>query len=79
VAELVEDGVSGLLVPPGDDRALAAAILRALRDDGRMGAAGRAAVAAGFDSRTEAARLAILLVASVTGAPRPGKRPGEAP
>ena len=30
--ELVEDGVSGLLVPPGDPSALAAAIGRALDD-----------------------------------------------
>ncbi|MHB8185475.1 MAG: glycosyltransferase [Dermatophilaceae bacterium] len=30
--EIVEDGVSGLLVPPGDDRALAAAVERILDD-----------------------------------------------
>jgi glycosyltransferase involved in cell wall biosynthesis len=32
VEELVEDGVNGLLVPPGDERALAAAVERLLRD-----------------------------------------------
>jgi glycosyltransferase involved in cell wall biosynthesis len=42
--ELVEDGVSGLLVPPGDSRALADAILRAAGDPelaSRFGAAAR--------------------------------------
>jgi glycosyltransferase involved in cell wall biosynthesis len=41
-AELVEDGVTGLLVPPGDVDALAAAILRLIRDEDmrrRFGAA----------------------------------------
>ena len=41
--EVVEDGESGLLVPPRDDRALARAIIRLLKDEPlrqRMGAAG---------------------------------------
>ncbi len=45
--EIVEDGVTGLLVPPGDSNALAGAILRLLRDPAlrrRMGQAGRARV-----------------------------------
>jgi glycosyltransferase involved in cell wall biosynthesis len=33
-AELVEDGVRGLLVPPEDSPALSAALLRLLRDAG---------------------------------------------
>jgi glycosyltransferase involved in cell wall biosynthesis len=44
LGELVEDGISGLLVPPGDARALAAAIVRLAGDvaeAARMGAAGR--------------------------------------
>ena len=44
VPELVEDGVTGLLVPPGDAAALAAALERLLRDPAlaaRLGAAAR--------------------------------------
>ncbi len=42
--EVVEDGVTGRIVPPGDSRALAAALIDLLRDPARaaaMGAAGR--------------------------------------
>jgi len=65
VPELVEDGVSGLLVPPGDANALAGAIdrLAALPDRGAsMGPAGRAVVEAEFDISIEAARLATLFL-----------------
>lgn len=79
VPELVADGVSGLLVPPGDPAPLAEAILRALADDGAMGAAGRATVTAAFDSATEAARLAILFLTAMHGGPRPAVRPGASP
>ena len=62
VSELVEDGVSGLLVPPGDVASLTQAIKQVMRSDRTaMGQAGRAAVEAGFDIGTEAARLAHLL------------------
>jgi len=47
IPEIVEDGVTGLLVPPRDHAALAAAIVRLLRDDEarrRMGDAGFARV-----------------------------------
>lgn len=67
VAELVEDGASGFVLPPGDDQALAAA-LRTLFDAperGRdMGRAGRRKVEAEFDIRTEAAGLARLFAAA---------------
>ncbi len=45
VPELVVDGETGLLVPPGDERALAAALARIVGDASlrtRLGAAGRA-------------------------------------
>lgn len=48
IPELIEDGVSGLLVRPGDPEALAAAIRRLLRDPGAavgFGGAGRARIA----------------------------------
>lgn len=42
LAELVEDGVSGLLVPPGDEEALAGALLDLLGDPARRASMGRA-------------------------------------
>ena len=70
VPELVEDGVSGKLVAPGDAAALRSALREVLTDPDmrtRMGRAGRAVVAAEFDARTEAARLATLLWAYHSG------------
>jgi glycosyltransferase involved in cell wall biosynthesis len=46
VTDTVQHGVTGLLVPPGDSGAFAAATLRLLRDDAlrvQLGARGRAA------------------------------------
>ena len=66
VAELVEDGVSGLLVHAGDAGGLAAAIARLAGDPEarhRMGQAGRDKVSAEFDVRHEAERLAALFAA----------------
>ena len=60
IPELVEDGVSGLLVPPRDPRAVADA-LRRLLDDAplrrQLGAAGREKVVREFDVHTNAAEL----------------------
>lgn len=69
---------SGVLVPPADAEALAAALRSLLADaDLRagMGRAGRARVIVDFDSQTEAGRLARLFEAYAIGAPRPGTRP----
>jgi glycosyltransferase involved in cell wall biosynthesis len=64
IAGYVEDGVTGLLVPPGDPDALADAIGGLLADPERamaMGRAGRAAVEQHFTSRQMANDLARLL------------------
>jgi len=67
VGELVEDGVSGLLVPPGDGASLAEAMRTLLSDASmrqRFGAAGRARVEAEFDVSREAAKLRGLFAAA---------------
>ena len=75
VGELVENGVSGHLVPAGDAGALARAItaLAETPPQGRaaMGRAGRAKVRAEFDAGTEAARIGALFVGRGGDAPRP--------
>jgi glycosyltransferase involved in cell wall biosynthesis len=65
-SELVLDGVHGRLVPPRDPAALAAATDALAADPdarGRMGAAGIARVAQGWDLETGADRLVQLLLA----------------
>lgn len=67
IPELVEDGVSGILVPPADPSSLATALAELAADPDRrrrMGAAGRAAVMRDFDVRANAARLIGLIQAS---------------
>jgi starch synthase len=64
VGEIVDDGVTGLLVDPGDDRGLVAAIESILRDPARaarMGAAARARVVERFDARVTTAALIDVL------------------
>lgn len=54
--EVIEDGVSGRLVPPDDPRALAEACVELLRDSAardRMGEAGRRRVAERFDAERQ--------------------------
>ena len=60
IPELVEDGVSGLLVPPADARSLASALARLQADPSlreRLAVSGRAKVEAEFDLRKSAAEL----------------------
>jgi len=65
IPELVEDGVSGLLVPPQDSKALAEAIYKLLRDKElreKMGKAARQKVVEEFDNRKTAKLMAQLLL-----------------
>jgi glycosyltransferase involved in cell wall biosynthesis len=72
IPEVVADGATGLLVPPDDAAALAAAIAALLEDVPRaraMGEAGRARVAAGFRWEHVAAKLERALADASTGRP----------
>jgi glycosyltransferase involved in cell wall biosynthesis len=63
IPEAVEDGISGLLIPPGDPPALAMAIKRILEDNtlaSRLGEAGRRRVLDEFDARSGWRRLAAI-------------------
>ena len=60
IPEMVLDGETGILVPPGDDVAIGEAIERLLRDDDlrrRMGRAGYERAHLHFDARTTTATL----------------------
>ncbi len=64
VPELVVDGVTGIVVPPGDDEAFAAALLRLAGDVAErheLGRAGRARVLERFDARDTTRQLVELL------------------
>ena len=63
VPELIRDGDNGLLVPPDDVVALAAAIQRAIRDPAlrtRLGAAAETRVRTAFDYHASVRQLAEL-------------------
>jgi glycosyltransferase involved in cell wall biosynthesis len=67
--ELVMDGHTGLLVPPGDDRALAAAIARLIDDPDLAPGLGERAwqhVADHFDIHRTTAQLADHFTAALT-------------
>jgi glycosyltransferase involved in cell wall biosynthesis len=67
IPELIRDGATGLVVPPGDAPALAAA-LRALLEDPaltrRLGEAGRETIRAEYDPKRVFARAAEILAAA---------------
>ncbi len=67
-ADLVEDGVSGLLVPPRDVPTLAAAVVRLLRDGetaSRLGVAARSRVHSEFSMEMRAIRLEAAYRAAI--------------
>lgn len=64
VPELVDDGVTGLLVPPHDDDAFAKALEELVADPARaaaLGAAGRARLLERFDARATTAQLISVI------------------
>ncbi|ALA58221.1 glycosyltransferase family 4 protein [Nitrospira moscoviensis] len=70
VPEIIEDGRTGLLVPPRDAPALEQAIARVLRqpdDAARMAQAGRTAVAARFTAERMVRETATVLEAGLPG------------
>jgi glycosyltransferase involved in cell wall biosynthesis len=72
IPDLVTDGETGLLVPPGDARALAEALERVLTDPalaGRLGGAARIAVEPWLATPEEYARQVRDLVETVVGSP----------
>jgi glycosyltransferase involved in cell wall biosynthesis len=78
--KVVVEGTTGLLVPPGDARALAAAIDTLLADPRRaaiMGDAGRRRVRERFSAAGQAEQLAALFGTETRGAPD-GTEPVEA-
>lgn len=71
VQELVEDGVNGFTVPPGDVHSLAQHIGQLITDpalSAQMGMAGRKKVEQEFNTDLEAARLATLFVSGPNNA-----------
>src|SRR5690606_39635506 len=68
IAELVEDGVSGRLVPPDDPRALGAALAALIRDPAArlaMGRAGRRRVLEQFAMEPAIDRIAARLAGAL--------------
>jgi glycosyltransferase involved in cell wall biosynthesis len=86
IVDVIEDGASGLLVEPGDARALAEALDRLLGDAGlraELGTRGRAIARARFDLEDSVERYRALFreVSSRRGVSRPERAPraGAAP
>ena len=70
VPEMVDDGRTGLLVPPGQPEALADALIRLGSDPelrGNFGFAGRAKLVAEFSAKASAQQLGVLMTVARTG------------
>jgi glycosyltransferase involved in cell wall biosynthesis len=77
IAELIEDGRTGALAPPGDPRALAATLEALIRDPGqriRLGIRGEARVRREF-----AMAGGIAVLAGLFGLPQPQPAPARMP
>jgi len=77
VTELVEDGITGLVVPPEDGLALAKAVTDLLRDREcarGLGRAGRRRVAAGYSLEAMLDRMEAIYGDVAAWRPRPGPR-----
>ncbi len=82
IPELVADGSSGLLVPPGDPDALADALARLAGDDAlrsRLGAAGRETVLRDFDVDRNARELSARIRTSLGRATSAAATAGAGP
>ncbi len=80
VPELVEDGMSGFLVPAGDAESLAARLAELIANPAmrrRMGETGHAKVRAEFDVVRESRWLGEIMRMSLDREPRPGLRPTD--
>ena len=82
VGEIITDGLDGLLVPPGDSRALSAAVALLIDDDElakRLGRAGRRTIVSRFDSRLGAAALYERLFGRAPSSVAPLAAPATVP
>ena len=64
------DGETGLLVPPDDPEALAGAILRVLRDPGRLGEAGLERAKSEFSVERMSRRTLAVYERALSSRPR---------
>jgi glycosyltransferase involved in cell wall biosynthesis len=70
IPEAIENGLSGVLVPEGDDEGLARALLNAAQDPDllwRIGHAGGSAVRKNFDLSAQAQRLEEIYLRTIGG------------
>jgi glycosyltransferase involved in cell wall biosynthesis len=75
VEDVVEDGVTGLIVPPRDPRRLADAIVRLVDDPAlrrRLGSAARSRYAAQFEPAAAARRMLEVYRDLISPGPRSG-------
>jgi len=81
ISEVIEDGVTGLLIPPSDEAALASALRRLIDDPHlreRMGAAGRRKVELEYDAAKNVPRILAAMKSLVDRSQhRRAEQPGQ--